>query len=108
MRTALKAWYLLAAAGLGAGLLSGCANKGFAQFGSVVGRGLGRPVGALVVALEETVATAGEVARENPRRRGNDALSPATGFSGEEQPAAIREDEERRKRDEAQADPFWK
>lgn len=50
-------------------LIFGCSNQDAAQLGSLVGRSLGRPIGAVATALDETVQTAGDVVRENPRYR---------------------------------------
>lgn len=54
--------------------------------GGAIGRSLGRPVGAVATAIDETFRTAGEVVRENPYRRGNETDAPETALApdGEE------------------------
>lgn len=47
--------------------LSSCSNQDAAQLGSLIGRSLGRPVGTVATAIDETFRTAGDVVKENPR-----------------------------------------
>lgn len=48
-------------------IVSGCANQDAAQLGSLIGRALGRPIGTVATAIDETFQTAGDVVKENPR-----------------------------------------
>lgn len=48
-------------------LLVGCSNRDAAQLGSLIGRSLGKPIGTLATAVDETFQTAGDVVSENPR-----------------------------------------
>ena len=59
--------YLFTAVCLVVVLLAGCANQDAAQLGSLIGRSLGKPIGAVVTAVDETFQTAGDVIQENPR-----------------------------------------
>lgn len=54
-------------------IVSGCANQDAAQLGALIGRSLGRPIGTVATALDETVHTAGEVVKANPRYQQNPA-----------------------------------
>ncbi|WP_303720869.1 hypothetical protein [Malonomonas rubra] len=47
--------------------LSACTNQDAAQLGSLIGRSLGKPVGTVATAIDETFRTAGDVVKENPR-----------------------------------------
>lgn len=47
--------------------LSSCANQDAAQLGSLIGRSLGKPVGTVATAIDETFRTAGDIVKENPR-----------------------------------------
>ncbi len=59
--------YFVAAIGLSAIMLSGCATRDAAQLGAMVGRTIGTPIGAVATALDETVQTAADVVKQNPR-----------------------------------------
>jgi hypothetical protein len=48
-------------------LLAGCANQDAAQLGSLIGRSLGKPLGVVATALDETLQTTADVVHENPR-----------------------------------------
>lgn len=48
-------------------LFSGCTNRDAAQLGSLIGRSLGKPIGVVATAVDETVKTTGDVIKENPR-----------------------------------------
>ncbi len=48
-------------------LLSGCSNREAAQLGSMIGRALGKPVGTVATALDETVRTTADIVKDNPR-----------------------------------------
>ena len=45
----------------------GCTNQDAAQLGAMIGRTLGKPVGTVATAIDETVQTSGDIVRENPR-----------------------------------------
>ena len=47
--------------------LAGCSNRDAALLGSLIGRSIGKPVGTVATAIDETVQTAGDVIKENPR-----------------------------------------
>ena len=47
--------------------LSACTNQDAAQLGSMIGRSLGKPVGTVATAIDETFRTAGDIIEENPR-----------------------------------------
>lgn len=69
-------------------LLSGCANKDAAELGSLIGRTLGKPIGTVATAIDETFRTTGDVVRENPRfqrqQREQQQATPATSSSDED------------------------
>ncbi|WP_303720114.1 hypothetical protein [Malonomonas rubra] len=48
-------------------VLSACTNQDAAQLGSLIGRSLGKPVGTVATAIDETFRTVGDVVNENPR-----------------------------------------
>ena len=48
-------------------LCGGCSNRDAALFGGLIGRTLGKPVGTVATALDETFKTAGDISKENPR-----------------------------------------
>ena len=48
-------------------LCGGCTNRDAALFGGLIGRTLGKPVGTVATALDETFKTAGDISKENPR-----------------------------------------
>jgi len=58
-------------------LVSGCANQDAAQLGSLIGRSLGRPIGTVATAIDETFQTAGDVVKENPRYQQQRQSQPA-------------------------------
>lgn len=58
--------------------LSSCANQDAAQFGSLIGRSLGKPVGTVATAIDETFRTAGDIVKENPRFRNQRNNPPPT------------------------------
>ncbi len=57
-------------------ILVGCANRDAALFGSLVGRSLGKPIGVVATAVDETFKTAGDVVKENPRYQRQETLQP--------------------------------
>lgn len=58
-------------------IVSGCANQDAAQLGSLIGRSLGRPIGTVATAIDETIHTAGDVVKENPRYQQQRQNQPA-------------------------------
>lgn len=56
---------------------TGCSNRDAALLGSLIGRSLGKPVGTVATAIDETVQTAGDVIKQNPRYQ-QAALSQTT------------------------------
>jgi len=63
-------------------LTAGCTNQDAAQLGSFIGRTLGKPIGTVATAIDETVQTAGDVTNENPRYQQRSQLQPADRTTG--------------------------
>ena len=53
--------------GLSALLLGACTTRDAAQLGAMVGHAVGRPLGVVATAVDESINTASDVVRENPR-----------------------------------------
>jgi len=59
--------------------VSGCANQDAADLGSLLGRTLGKPVGVVATAIDETFQTTGDIMSDNPRyQRAEQQVTPAT------------------------------
>lgn len=72
----MKTSKTLAALGLALAITSGCTLGDTAQVSALVGRTIGAPLGAVATAIEESVLTAGDVTRLNPRYQNAQAMSP--------------------------------
>ena len=63
---------------LGLLLLTGCSNRDAALFGGLIGRSLGKPLGTVATAVDETFNTTGDIVKESPRYQQRPAILNTT------------------------------